>query len=253
MSNAVLLEVQNQVAVVTLNQPKSLNALSNDIVEGLNQALSQIKKDADIKAVILTGSGRAFCAGGNIKGFPAATNANVGREYMEGVASFIRPLANLEKPVIAAVNGYAVGAGFSIAVACDFIIAEEDAKFSMSFNKVGLVPDLGSLYHLPRIVGMARAKELAYSNRTLSASEAKEYGLCLEVVPSGDVLNRALAIAETFVNGSPIATALTKTVLNHSYESTLDQILREECTVQGIAFTTEDHQVAARAFKEKSK
>jgi 2-(1,2-epoxy-1,2-dihydrophenyl)acetyl-CoA isomerase len=254
MSNqAVLTVVKNGVALVTLNEPNSLNALSTAIVEGLTETFTSIKNDSTIRAVILTGNGRAFCAGGNIKGFSSVTSAAAGRKYMKEHINFLKDLAQMEKPVIAAVNGYAVGAGFSIALACDFVIASQNSKFSLGFHKLGLVPDLGGLYHLPRIVGMARAKELAFSDRTLSSYEAKEYGICLEVVEEGQLLCRAQEIAESFASSSTIAIGLAKSLLNHSFESSLDDILREEAMVQGIAFTTTDHKEGVRAFMEKTK
>jgi 2-(1,2-epoxy-1,2-dihydrophenyl)acetyl-CoA isomerase len=254
MSNlTVLTEVKNGVAIITLNEPKSLNALSGEIVEGLTNAIKAIKHDPAVRAVILTGNGKSFCSGGNIKSFSSVTSAASGRKYMLETGGFIKDLAELEKPVIAAVTGYAVGAGFSIAIACDFVIASPHSKFSLGFHKVGLVPDLGGLYHLPRIVGMARAKELAFSDRTLSAKEAKEYGICLEIVEEEQLLSRAQEFAESFASSSTIAIGLAKSLLNHSFESSLDDILHEEAMVQGIAFSTVDHKEGVRAFMDKTK
>lgn len=252
-SQAVLTEVKNGVARITLNEPDSLNALSTAIIEGLNETIGSIKNDPDIRAVILTGNGRAFCAGGNIKGFSSISSAAAGRKRMEDHTHFLKDLAQMEKPVIAAVDGHAVGAGFSIALACDFIIASERSKFALGFHKIGLVPDLGGLYHLPRIVGMARAKELAFSDRTLTAAEAKDYGICLEVVEAEQLLDRTQEIAETFASSPTIAIGLAKSLLNRSFESTFDDMLREESMVQGIAFTTADHKEGVRAFLDKTK
>ena len=254
MSNqAVLTEVKNGVALITLNEPNSLNALSSEIMQGLTQAVTSIKHDSAVRAVILTGNGRAFCAGGNIKGFGNTSSAAAGRKRMKEGLNFLKDLAQMEKPVIAAVNGYAIGAGLSLALACDFVISAETSKFGLGFHKIGLVPDLGALYHLPRIVGMARAKELAFSDRTLSAAEAKEYGICLEVVEAEQLLSRAQEIAESFASSSTIAIGLAKSLLNRSFESSLDEVLHEEAMVQGIAFTTADHKEGVRAFLEKTK
>jgi 2-(1,2-epoxy-1,2-dihydrophenyl)acetyl-CoA isomerase len=250
---AVLTEIKNGVAAVTLNQPESLNALSLEVVQGLTKTFHELKHDTSVRAVILTGSGRAFCAGGNIKGFSNVTTAAGGRKYMQDHTDFLKDLAQMEKPVIAAVNGHAVGAGFSIALACDFIIASHHSKFALGFHKLGLVPDLGGLYHLPRFVGMARAKELAFSDRILSSTEAKEYGICLEVVEAERLLERAHELAASFAASPTIAIGLAKSILNQSFESSLEDILRQEAMVQGVAFTTEDHKEGVRAFLEKDK
>lgn len=252
-NQAVLTEVKNGVALITLNKPKSLNALSAAMVKGLKNSLHSIKHDPAVRAVILTGNGRAFCAGGDIKGFSEIQSAAMGRKYMQEHSDFLKDLAQMEKPVIAAVNGYAVGAGFSIVIACDFVIAASGSQFALGFHKVGLVPDLGALYHLPRVVGMARAKELAFSDRTLTSLEAKEYGICLEVVEQERLLNRAFQLAESMAASPTIAIGLTKTLLNHSFESSLEELLREEAMIQGIAFKTRDHQEGVRAFIEKTK
>jgi 2-(1,2-epoxy-1,2-dihydrophenyl)acetyl-CoA isomerase len=250
---SVITQMKNGVAVITLNEPQSLNALSTDIVEGLSNTIQAIKHDANVRAVILTGNGKAFSAGGDIKSFSSVSSAAVGRNYMLKMGGFIKDLVQMEKPVIAAVNGYAVGAGFSIALACDIVLAAKKAKFAMGFHKVGLVPDLGGLYHLPRVVGMARAKELAFSDRTLTAEEAKEYGICLEVVEDDQLLTRAFEMAESFASSSTIAIGLAKSLLNHSIDSSLEDFLMEEAMAQGIAFTTEDHKEGVRAFLEKTK
>ncbi len=252
-NQAVLLEIKNGVALITLNEPNSLNALTTSIKDGLSNSIAAIQHDPAVRAVILTGNGKAFSAGGNIKGFGNISSAAAGRKRMLEGTSFIKDLSEMEKPVIAAVNGYAIGAGLSLALACDFVIASQNAKFSLGFHKIGLVPDLGALYHLPRIVGMARAKELAFSDRTLSAYEAKEYGIALEVVENEQLLSRSLEIAESFASSSTVALGLAKSLLNQSFESSLEEILQKEAMVQGIAFTTADHKEGVRAFLEKSK
>ncbi|WP_209122691.1 enoyl-CoA hydratase/isomerase family protein [Alkalihalobacillus sp. BA299] len=251
---AVLFEVENGVATITLNEPKHMNALSSSIIEGLQNSIARINEDSEIRAVVLTGSGKAFCAGGDIKTFPdSRSNAAVSRNYMKFGLPFLVELAQLEKPIVAAVNGYAVGAGFSIAIACDFILASNDSTFAMSFNKVGLVPDLGALYHLPRIVGMARAKELALTGRSITPHEAKEYGIVLEVLPQEELLERAKELASTLADSATQALGLTKHILNRSYELSLEQVLREEAMAQAIAFSTDDHKEGVTSFFEKRK
>ncbi|WP_078428401.1 enoyl-CoA hydratase/isomerase family protein [Alkalihalobacterium alkalinitrilicum] len=251
---AVLFEVENGVATITLNQPEQMNALSKAIIEGLKSSLARIKEDPEIRAVVLTGSGRAFCAGGDIKEFPGdGNNAAISRDYMKFGLPFMADLAQLEKPVVAAVDGYAVGAGFSIAIAADFVLASENSTFAMSFNKIGLVPDLGGLYHLPRLVGMARAKELAMTGRSITGAEAKECGLVLDVLPKEQLLVKARELAERLANSATQALGLTKHILSRSYELSLEQVLREEAMVQAIAFSTDDHKEGVKSFFEKRK
>jgi 2-(1,2-epoxy-1,2-dihydrophenyl)acetyl-CoA isomerase len=251
MQNAVKYEVEEGIATITFNQPDKMNSLSREMVEGFSSSLMKIKKDPRIRAVVLTGSGKAFCAGGNIKGFPTEGSPILVREIMKNDFPFLLDLVHLEKPVIAAVNGYAVGAGFSIALACDFIFASEDSTFSMSFNKVGLVPDLGGLYHLPRIVGMARAKELALTGRIISGKEAMDYGIVLEVLPKKELIQRAKSFASTLANCATQAIGLTKYMLNRSFESSLEQFLREESMTQAIAFSSNDFKEGIKSFIDK--
>ena len=252
-NEAVLLDVTNGVATMTLNEPQTLNALSNEMAESLKKAIKSIEKDTTIRAVILTGSGKAFSAGGNIKAFPKGMNPSIMRHYIHETIGFIKDLAQLEKPVIAAINGYCVGAGLSLALACDIVLAVPKAQFSLGFQKIGLVPDLGALYHLPRVVGMARAKELVLTNRTLSASEAVTYGICLEVVEEDQLIQRTRQLAEKLAEGATMATGLAKSMLNHSFESSLEDILNEEVLLQTLAFATEDHKEGVQAFIEKRK
>lgn len=246
---AVLFEVENAVAQITLNQPEKMNALSNEIIEGFKSSINKVKKDPKIRSVIITGRDKAFSAGGDIKSFPSATTA-ITREYVQAVQTVVTELVHLEKPVIAAVNGFAVGAGFSIAIACDLVIASENAKFSMAFNKVGLIPDLGALYHLPRIVGQQRAKELCFSGRMLSAQEALDYDLVLQVVSDEDLLAEARKLAELLSQGPTIALGLSKSILNRSSELSFTQFLQEEAMAQAIVFTTEDYREGKQAFNE---
>ena len=252
-NQAVWLEIHNGVAQIIMSEPDTLNALSEQMAEGLKKAVQRVKEDDAIRAVILTGSGRAFSAGGNIKGFPTDAKPAVIRTYIHDTIGFIKDLAQLEKPTIAAVNGHCVGAGLSLALACDFVISIREARFSLGFHKIGLVPDLGALYHLPRVVGMAKAKELAMTNRILTSEEAVAYGICLEVVENEGLIDRAQQLANELAQSATVALAFTKTVLNHSFETTLDDILQEEAYVQSMAFLTQDHKEGVRAFLEKTK
>jgi 2-(1,2-epoxy-1,2-dihydrophenyl)acetyl-CoA isomerase len=250
--DSVLIEINNCVATITLNEPKSLNSLSLALVKGLKEAIREVKENNEVRAIILTGNGKAFCAGGNIKEFPdGIQKASIGREYMEESVSLLTGLAQLEKPTVAAVNGYAVGAGFSLALACDFVLATEETIFAMVFNKIGLVPDLGGLYHLPRIVGMARAKEIVFSARDISAKEAKDYGIVLDIVRQEELIEKAQELAGSLAIKATQAIGLSKFILNRSFELSLEQLLQEERFAQAVAFSTDDHAEGIKAFFEK--
>ncbi|MGH9281969.1 MAG: enoyl-CoA hydratase/isomerase family protein, partial [Acidimicrobiales bacterium] len=161
------------------------------------------------------------------------------------------PLARLEKPVVAAVNGHAHGAGFSLALAADVIYAAESAVFSLAFTKLGLVPDTGALYFLPRLIGLSRAKELVFSARRISAAEAHDLGLVNHVVPDGDLLKVAGDFARTVASGASVALGMTKRLLDQSPTLSLDDMVEFESYAQSIAISTEDHAEGVRSFKEK--
>lgn len=246
----VLYEVANGVATITLNRPEKMNALSAELVSGFQGALEQAAADATVRSVIITGSGKAFSAGGDLASF-AGIDALKGKRYLQQAHRLLLTLHSLEKPVVAAVNGFATGAGFNVALACDLVIAGEEAKFGQVFAKVGLIPDFGGLYFLPRIVGLPRAKELMYSGRIIPAKEAQAYGIVLEVTAQDELLARARELAESLAAGPGAALGMTKAILNRSYELSLEQLLHEEAMAQGIAFSTRDHQEGVRAFFEK--
>ncbi|MGE5702099.1 MAG: enoyl-CoA hydratase/isomerase family protein [Clostridia bacterium] len=245
-------EVSHHVATITLNRPDKMNALSNELVEELAAALEQARTDAGVRSIILTGSGRAFSAGGDLSSFPG-TQALNGKRYMQKAHRLLLDLYQLEKPTIAAVNGFATGAGFNIALCCDIVVANEQAMFGQVFSKVGLVPDFGGMYFLPRVVGMPRAKELMYSGRMISAREAQQYGIVLEVTEPEGLMERVVELAVSLAQGPTAALGMTKAILNRSFEYSLEQLLHEEAMAQGIAFSTRDHQEGVQAFSEKRK
>ncbi len=248
----VLYEVTNGVATITLNRPEKMNALSQELVSGFHEALEKAQSDTRVRSVILTGGGKAFCAGGDLDSF-ADMDALAGKRYLQKAHRLLMALHTLEKPVIAAVNGFAAGAGFNLALACDLIVAGEQAKFGQVFAKVGLVPDFGGMYFLPRVVGLPRAKELMYSGRMITAKEAQEYGIVLEVTEPERLMERANQLAGMLAEGPGAALGMAKTILNRSFELSLEQLLHEEAMAQGIAFSTSDHREGVRAFFEKRK
>ncbi|WP_019122347.1 enoyl-CoA hydratase/isomerase family protein [Brevibacillus massiliensis] len=255
---SVLLERKDGVAVITFNRPDNRNALSRALVGEFRAALEEVRTDSRIRSLIVTGSGPAFCAGGDIKGFPGqgpsqgrSPSGVEARRYMQQAHRLLLDLVSLEKPVIAAVNGYAVGAGFNLALACDLLIASEHASFGQVFAKIGLVPDYGGIFFLPRLVGLQRAKELMFSGRMITAREAQEYGIVLEVTTADALLPRAEQVAASLAKGPSAAIGLAKSILNRSSEMTLEQVLQAEAMAQGLAFTTKDYLEGVRAFREK--
>jgi 2-(1,2-epoxy-1,2-dihydrophenyl)acetyl-CoA isomerase len=204
-----------------------------------------------VRAVVLTGAGRAFCAGQDLRERQAADAAPLEVELRERYNPIIRAMVGMGQPIVAAVNGVAAGAGASLALAADLRIAAESASFVLAFGRVGLAPDCGATWFLPRLVGTARAAELALLNEPLDAEEALRWGLVSRVVPDERLLQDAHAVAERLAAGAPIANALTKRALRRSLEADLDDALDYEASLQGIAGRTADHAEGLAAFLEK--
>ncbi|MBV8538630.1 MAG: enoyl-CoA hydratase/isomerase family protein [Alphaproteobacteria bacterium] len=255
----VELSIADQVATITFNRPEVRNAIDDAMRSEFQAALEQAANDDGVRAVILTGKGSAFCAGGDIAGMQKRLSAAPGDVAFNG---WTRPrrlhqgvvlLHNMPKPTIAAVNGAAAGLGCDLALCCDFIMASETAMFTMSFILRGLVPDGGGMYFLPRRVGLARAKELIFSGRRVDAKEALAIGLADRVTASNTLLADARAWALELGRGSPTALALAKSILDQTYELTADQALALGREAQAICYTSAEHQAAVAAFLDKSK
>lgn len=247
-------EVAEGVATVTLNRPQVLNAFSVPMQAELAEAIQEIAGDASVRAVVLTGAGRGFCAGGDIAemgdpgdGSPVARRHKIKRM----LDTVLMPLVRLEKPVIAAVHGAAVGAGMNLALAADIVYAADNAKFSQIFVKVGLAPDTGGLYLLTRLVGLSQAKELCFTGRMVGAQEALELGLVNRVVPAERVLAQAQALARELAQGPSIAIGLTKSLLNRSGTATLEEMSELEPYALAMTLSTADHREGILAFQEK--
>ncbi len=251
--NCLLVEKSDRILKITFNRPQLLNALDMEMRAELKAVLGILSEDPGIRALILTGTGKAFCAGGDIRTMQVPMPDLAGRKRLKDLHVWLKTLINLEIPVIAAVNGIAAGAGCSLAMASDLIIATEESKFVLPFVKVGLIPDSGSLYFLPRLVGLPRAKELMFTGRAVAASEALALGLVNEVAPAGQLISRAEELARELARGAGKAIALTKRLLNLSLSSDLESILEFEALGQDICFGTEDFEEGAKAFLEKRK
>lgn len=248
---ALLVDIADGIATLTLNRPNSKNALNVAMRAELRDAVYAIRQDRSVRAVILRGAGSAFCSGGDVRGM-TVESAEEGRNRIDDLHGWIAQLIDLDRPVIAAVDGVAYGAGFSLALAADFVIATSRARFCMPFMKVGLVPDCAAFYTLPRVVGLTRAKELVFTAREVGAQEAKDMGAVLEVVEPEALHERAAQIARALADASPVAFGLCKRALNLSLGSDLRTMLELESATQGIAFTTGFHRDAVQRFRDKA-
>jgi 2-(1,2-epoxy-1,2-dihydrophenyl)acetyl-CoA isomerase len=217
----------------------------------LLDALGRVRRDRDVRAVVLTGAGRAFCAGQDLHERRAPDAAPLEVELRERYNPIIRAMTGLGAPIVAAINGVAAGAGASLALAADLRIAAEGASFVLAFGRLGLVPDSGATWFLPRLVGPARAAELALLSAPLPAEEALRLGLVSRIVPPDRLLDEAHEMAARIADGAPIANALTKRALRRALESDLDAALDHEASLQGIAGRTADHAEGIAAFVEK--
>jgi len=250
MTSQVEVRQDGNVAIVTLNRPDKLNAMTDEMYARMTELFTGFQTDGSVRAVIISGAGRAFCSGSDVTSM-VNTNLVAGRARMQTRHAMINAIANLEKPVIAAVRGVAVGIGFSIAMACDLIITSDNAKFSQIFKKIGLIPDGGSIYFLTQRIGIARAKELVYTARMLPAEEAREWGITNRVVPDAALESNALALAQELAGSATFALALAKKMFQAMYVPTLETHLEQENLCQGTAKLTEDHIEGVAAFKEK--
>ena len=245
------LEVADRVATITLDRADALNALTVPLKEELLAALARVGADPAIGAVVLTGAGRAFCAGQDLRERLEPGAAPLEIEIRERYNPIILAMRRLEKPIVGAINGIAAGAGASLAFACDVRIAAEGASFLLAFARVGLVPDSGATWLLPRLVGAAKAAELALTGEALSAADAERLGLVARVVPAESVVTEAQAMAARLGSMAPRAVALTKRALESSWTASLEEQLELEAELQGIAGATTDHAEGIAAFMEK--
>lgn len=242
------------VATIALNRPEARNAVDDEMRGELIAALGQIAADNAVRAVIVTGRGTAFCAGGDIAGMqrrlqaPAGEIAFNGWRRMQQVHHLVAALHDLPKPTIAAVNGPAAGLGCDLALCCDFIIASESASLTMSYVLRGLIPDGGGMYFLPRRVGLARAKELIFSGRRVPSEEALRIGMIDRVARAEGLLAEAQSWAEELAQGSAAALALSKSILNQSFELSAAEVFALGSQAQAICYTTSEHRDAVAAF-----
>lgn len=251
---SVLFEVREGYALVTLNRPDRLNSFNPEMHERLRESLAEVKRREDIRALLLTGAGRGFCAGqdlGDRVVAPGGEAPDLGHTIGTYYNPLVRTLRNLEKPVVCAVNGVAAGAGANIALACDIVLAARSASFIQAFSKIGLMPDSGGTYFLPRLVGTARALGLAMLGEKLSAEEAERIGLIWKCVEDAQLIDEAGALAARFANGPTKAFGAIKEALYASPQNSLDAQLNFERDVQRELGRTADYREGVGAFAEK--
>jgi 2-(1,2-epoxy-1,2-dihydrophenyl)acetyl-CoA isomerase len=249
--SALRYDVEDAVATITLDRPEALNALTVPLKTELLAAFRAVGRDRSIRAVVLTGAGRAFCAGQDLKERLEPDAAPLAVELRERYNPIIAAMRALDQPIVGAINGVAAGAGASLAFACDVRVAAEGASFVLAFGRIGLVPDSGATWLLPRLVGPAKAAELALLGDVLSAADAERFGLVARVVPADDLAAVARSIAVRLAGLAPVALALTKRALERSWSMDLEAALEEEAFRQGIAGATADHAEGIAAFLEK--
>lgn len=249
----LLVDLKDRVAIVRMNREESMNALEYQLCVDLVNCFKALSKNDEAKVVILTGSGKAFSAGGDLRELKKRMKVSEAKNYVLHVSEIIPVIKNLEKPVIAAVNGAAIGAGFSIAMACDLVVASEKAIFSQAFVHIGLVPDLGGTYFTPRLVGLNMAKELAFTGKFVSAHELARLRMINYVVPPEELETKAFDLAYQIAESSSLAIGLSKKLLNQSLNSNFEEMLKLEAQYQATCMQSEDCKERVKGFFEKRK
>lgn len=252
-SNPITVDVINDIARITLNRPESLNALNDPLVESLEEALRTAEHDDEVRCVVLSGAGDAFCAGGDISRMAGrherdVTPAQIRREVVYQGRDTLATLFHLEKPTIAKVHGPAMGAGMDLALACDLVFVAATADIGPIFANIGMALDYGGSFLLPNLVGPQKAKELVFAREPISGRKAAEIGLVNEAVPASDLDPLVEEWATDLATGPTEAFVLAKQDLNAGAASTFDEALRQEAKSQGILNATQDHQEAVNAF-----
>ena len=245
-------QVDDGLAMVTLDRPEKMNALTVEMREALGTAFETAGRDPLVRAVLLRSSGKAFCASGDVSKMGHFTPAS-GRELLKLAHRMVRNLANIEKPVVAATRGAVAGIGWSMALACDAVIASETSRFTQVFRHVGLVPDGGAVYFLTQHLGPLRAKELVYSGRRIDAQEALSLGLVTRVVADDALDAVALAHARELASGPTFALGVAKKMFKLMHQPDLETLLDAEAWAQGLTLLTDDHKEGVQAFFDKRK
>jgi len=250
MEEAVLYAVKDGIATVTLNRPTSLNSMNATLIDGLHTALDKIEKDNGVRCVVLTGNGKAFCAGGDLPYLESIPTNAEKREFIAKVGNVAKRITVIEKPFIAMINGVTAGAGVNLMLACDLVYAVDTAKFAQSFAKVGLIPDCGGLYFLPKAAGVLKAKELMFTADLIDAQTAEKYNMVNHLVSADKLVEVTYAMAKKLATSAPLSIALIKKYLNNT-ALIFDEVLAFEESTQALLMGTEDCKEGITAFKEK--
>jgi 2-(1,2-epoxy-1,2-dihydrophenyl)acetyl-CoA isomerase len=252
--SSILLKIENKIAFVTLNRPEVFNSFNREMALLLQQTLDTCEHDANVRAIVLTGNGKAFCAGQDLKEVTdPELNPGFRKILEEHYNPIIQKIRTIEKPVIAAINGVAAGAGANIALACDIIVAVESASFIQAFSKIGLIPDSAGTFFLPRLIGFQKATALMMLGDKVSANEALNLGMIYKVFPQETFEEEVNKMATTLANMPTKALGLTKRLLNQSLTNTLEQQLALESDLQIEASSSNDYFEGVAAFVEKRK
>jgi 2-(1,2-epoxy-1,2-dihydrophenyl)acetyl-CoA isomerase len=249
----IVFSVENNVGRIVLNRPEVFNAMHHAMRQELIHVLDECARSADVRAVLLTGTGRAFCAGEDLQEVVAANGPSLTEIISTGYNPIVLRLRQLEKPVVAAINGVAAGAGANIALACDIVVAAASASFTQAFSRIGLIPDSGGTWMLPRLVGLHRATALMMLSDKIGSEEAERIGLVYRVFPDESFAGESLRLAETLATMPTRGLALTKRALNASFENAFEQQLALEDELQTAAGQTADYREGVQAFLEKRK
>lgn len=242
--------IEDGVAIVTLNRPDKLNPLSRKMLEELGEAFSGLRTDEAVRVVVLTGAGKAFCAGGDINDM---LGGNLRLDYVAGrtLGKTVQAISGIEKPVICALNGIAAGGGAGLVLACDIIFASEKAKFSEIYTNIGMVPDMGNLWFLPRVVGPYKAKELCFSAEIIDAQEMYRLGIVQRIFPPEELMSKTLEFARKLAHGPTLTYKLIKTFIDRGWGMSLEQFYDLEALALEIVMKSEDFEEGMKAFMEK--
>ena len=252
MYQTIRYEKNGNIGIATINRPEALNALNSAVVSDLEQAISEVEKDAELGAFIITGEGRSFVAGADI-GEQSTMDVAAGRKWGQRGSALFRRIEKLEIPTIAAVNGFALGGGCELAMSCDIRLASEKAKFGQPEVGLGITPGFSGTQRLPRRVGVAKAKELIFSGKQIGAEEAKRIGLVNEVYAAEELLNKAVEMAKSFTKNAPIAVKYAKACIDRGMQMDIDNGIALENELFAMCFATEDQKEGMGAFLEKRK
>lgn len=251
--NNLILEINDGIAVLKFNRPKALNALNSETLDELKKACESLYMNQDVRVVIVTGEGeKAFVAGADIVEMKDMT-AIEGMDFSQRGHESISMLENIDKPTIAAVNGFALGGGFEVALACDFIYASEKAKMGFPETTLGILPGFGGTQRAAKVCGLAKAKELVFTGKMINAQEAYEMGLVNKVLPADKLMEEVMAVATAIKNNGPFGVRLAKECITRSYYMSMDQALMMEAKDFGLCFATKDQKEGMTAFVEKRK